>query len=879
MELGAPTRRWPVVGVEDEVEALLAALADRDVGGVVLSGPAGIGKTALAGEVASRAARAGVPVVRVVATPAASSVPFGCLGPLLVHAGLGVDTPQLPVALARALRQAGATGPARPVLVIDDLPLLDHPSSAALADLVRADTIFLLATARSTVPLTPEVHGLVVEDRLVVRPVGPCAPAALVAAAEAWLGGPLAPDAVTTLVGRAGGLPLHVRELVRTGAQTGVLAHDGGAWRLVGPLVAPPGLVELVASRFAPLGPTERRRLTALALAEPLPLPAATALVGTDALASFEQADVVTVRDGGDGPAVTLGHPLYADALRAHQRRAELAAAAELATGALDGLGDEEAARRATTLRVDHGLAVTADRAVRAALQALSLGDPLLALRLIDAGGGDDHESWLVRGAALSAAGEVEVADDALAAAVARAGDDAQRARAISRRANNLSTGGGRFDAAEVVLRDGLDRVSDPSWRSFVAADLAYVRLWKGDRDHGATGPVGEGPDAVRANECLVGAVVAVMGGELARAEALVVEGLPLAPALRDVVPTARELMTLSRFLARAWAGDARGADAVVASELERAATGPAGAPGTWLAVRSVQRLIDGRPEAAAADAAEAERCLDLVDVSGLRPLAVAVRATALARLGRVAESERAEASIDAVWADEVKVKATLAQARAWRLVAVGQHRAAARTVVEAGAEALAANHVPFGAIAAHDAVRLGHPVAALPVLREAVQRWEGPLAAALVDQAEALVDGDAERLLTVARRLPECGFTLAGAEAAAQAARAFAAEGRTREAHHAEQVAASTAAPLGPVTSPALGRPRGLTEREEEVARQAAAGAASADIALALGLSRRTVDNHLASVYRKLGIGGRRDLAGALAGVGIAQASSADCS
>ena len=46
------------------------------------------------------------------------------------------------------------------------------------------------------------------------------------------------------------------------------------------------------------------------------------------------------------------------------------------------------------------------------------------------------------------------------------------------------------------------------------------------------------------------------------------------------------------------------------------------------------------------------------------------------------------------------------------------------------------------------------------------------------------------------------------------------------------------------------------------EIARLAAAGASSKEIAGELVVSVRTVDNHLAAVYRKLGISSRAELA-----------------
>jgi DNA-binding NarL/FixJ family response regulator len=60
-----------------------------------------------------------------------------------------------------------------------------------------------------------------------------------------------------------------------------------------------------------------------------------------------------------------------------------------------------------------------------------------------------------------------------------------------------------------------------------------------------------------------------------------------------------------------------------------------------------------------------------------------------------------------------------------------------------------------------------------------------------------------------------------------------------------------------------ARGRERAsLTDAEEGVARLAAAGASNAGIALARQTSPRTVANQLASIFRKLGVASRVELA-----------------
>jgi DNA-binding CsgD family transcriptional regulator len=96
-------------------------------------------------------------------------------------------------------------------------------------------------------------------------------------------------------------------------------------------------------------------------------------------------------------------------------------------------------------------------------------------------------------------------------------------------------------------------------------------------------------------------------------------------------------------------------------------------------------------------------------------------------------------------------------------------------------------------------------------------------------------------------------------------------ARAESRHATAAQQRSVEIAERAGGLHTPGLTRGEGiepLTAREREVALMAAAGRSSKDIGDRLGLSTRTVDTHLARVYRKLGIPGRSELASALGDV-----------
>jgi DNA-binding CsgD family transcriptional regulator len=130
---------------------------------------------------------------------------------------------------------------------------------------------------------------------------------------------------------------------------------------------------------------------------------------------------------------------------------------------------------------------------------------------------------------------------------------------------------------------------------------------------------------------------------------------------------------------------------------------------------------------------------------------------------------------------------------------------------------------------------------------------------------AAALRAGDAaDDLDAASETLDRTGYTLPAAEAAICAYTRHARAGRRVRASRSLLRARALADECAGARTPLLaldGVGTVLTPRELQVARLAAAGKTASVIAAQLGLSPRTVNNHLARTYDKLGTRGRGEL------------------
>ena len=212
---------------------------------------------------------------------------------------------------------------------------------------------------------------------------------------------------------------------------------------------------------------------------------------------------------------------------------------------------------------------------------------------------------------------------------------------------------------------------------------------------------------------------------------------------------------------------------------------------------------------------------------------------------------------------------ATRERTRAWLLAARGDLAGARQLLLEVAGVVRADGVLILEAAVLHDLVRFGDPGAVADRLTELTAVIEGPLSAARAAHVRAAVAADPAGYEDAVDRFEATDAVVHAAEAAAELAELHRRRGDARAAAAADRRVAGLVERSGART-PALVRGGGvepLTRREREVALLAAAGTSSREIAERLFLSTRTVDTHLARAYRKLGITGRDQLAGALAG------------
>ncbi|MEJ2867372.1 LuxR C-terminal-related transcriptional regulator [Actinomycetospora sp. OC33-EN08] len=864
MSAVATSRAWPFVGRAEPLAVADAALdADR---GVLLVGPAGVGKTRTAGELLARRAAARDTVRRALATSATVDVPLGALGPLLPPWGDRKGEPNLVQWAARALVARAEAG-ARLVLGIDDGHLLDPLSAAVVGQLALTRSATVVVTARSGAPL-PDALATLRRERLLERvELDALTRPEVEELVAASLGGQLDGAAAYRLWHLTRGNALYVRELVSAACRHGTLRPLDGVWVWSGD--APThGLDDVLDDRLGALPPEDRDALELLAFCEPAGTDLLASLVDPAVLDRLDRSGLVVSEQFGRRIDLRLAHPLYAELLRGRASPLRVRALNRRLADAQEAIGTRRARDRLRLLLWRLGAAQSVDPAELCEIAERVLpGDPATAGRLADAaveaGGGFDAGFLSAR--VLLAAGRADEAEALLATLEADTPD--RGVRLATTRAQNLFYALGAPEKAAGVLREldagGLD--TDRQLTVLRAAVLSYERRYVETWELLAPLLVDvDGGDPTTLWACVVG-VTALRGcGRFDTLAALATRGLALAAALADRAPEWQRMhLAMGEVSGHAFAG--RFAEGVRLCEQRYEEALDAGLTGAKIVLGGFGGLVlflCGQVRTSAHRLRDATAGVRI----GAAPLVPVLRAGLAQSTALAGDVTAAEAVLAELGDPDPEYAPWIHMARAWTAAARGELARAVRDMTAAADAAEERDERPLTFLMLHGLVRLGVSDDALVErLTRQVDGVEGEYARAALAHARALAAGDGPALDEVVEVFATGGGLLLAAEVAAHAAAAHRRAGRVAAERAAAARARTLAARCEGARTPALDlldAPDDLTPREREVARLAARGLTSRAIAEGLTLSVRTVDNTLSSVYAKLHVAGRRELA-----------------
>jgi DNA-binding CsgD family transcriptional regulator len=869
---------WPLAGRAGELGGLRERLSRPDTRGLVIAGPAGVGKTRLALEGLTLAERAGCATLRVTATRSASGLPFGALAPLLPAAGQRVagavdDRADLLRRSAAAL--VDAAGGRRLTLLVDDAHLLDDASATLVHQLAATNAAFVLVTVRTGEPAPDSIVALW-KDRIVERlDLLGLRTSTVEELLSAVLRGPVDAAAAAHLAVRCHGNVLFLRELVQAGLEDGSLRDDGGIWRVVGPTSPSDRLAELVGNRLGTLTEADRGVLELVSCGEPVG-PAELAMTDANLAEGLERKGLLVSSLQGRRLEIRMGHPIYGEVLRARMPALRLRAVACSLAEAVEARGARrrEDALRVATWRLDGGGA-RPDLMLAPATTARWRYDFPLAERLaraaVEAGAGFD--AALLAAELASLQGRGEEAESELAGLAAQAGNDAQLALVTFARMDNSAFYLGRIDEGIRVAEGAEAAIADPDWRDETRARRSALLIGT----HGPRAAAEAAEPLLRRAKgrtlvwaCHIAAYSFGRLGQIGAAHEAARQGrdahLDLTQPL-EWYPWVHVFLSCEAF---AHAGRFEEAQALASAQYQQGLEDGSTEAQAWFAWHLGKFVGDrGHVETSIRQLREAVALFRQLGRPQFLQWCLPYLAQALALGGRTEEARDALGTLDTLEVPPtVYLGADLPVARAWTAVAGGDLPAARDWLAQGAAIGEDIGDLVGQATSLHTLARLGWAREVAARLEAVAAEIEGDLAAARARHARALAESDPEALQTVSTAFETMGADLLAAEAAADAAVAWRRSGQPKDAAAAERRSTVLVQRAEGVVTPAL---RGiemrvrLTRAERDAAMLAAAGRSNKEIAQELYLSVRTVETRLQRIYDKLGITSRTELATAL--------------
>ncbi|MEY2398798.1 MAG: hypothetical protein QOJ00_1972 [Actinomycetota bacterium] len=849
---------WPFVGRRVEL-ATIRASARAASGALVVSGAAGVGKTRLV-----REALAGLDPVWVAATTAAASVPLGAFAPHVTASvgGAGIETTLVVRDTLRAIAARRSTD-RRAVLVVDDAHLLDPTSAALVHHAAQHADICLVAITRCGESTADAVTALTKDGLCDALDVLPLALDDVADFISDVVGAYPERSSVQRLWELSQGLPARLAALFEMplGGLRPAMEH-AGVWRLAPDFPIAASLRALAERTIDAYDRAEVEALSLVAFGEPIPLAALVDQAEEVAVNAMLARGVVAVTGRDDHAAVRMADPLIGEVIRRDASSIEARGRKARLVALMGATPIDRDAVRVAHWALDIGAELSVDELEHVTGLAERSGDWVSVERFasILAERAPTHDVAVSLMSAYQRSRRPRMTLELIERAREWPGDrlDEFAFGEMDARAGDL----GDVDGARAAMRGWWDAIGDDA--ALGEAHFATILASLGEIDEAAAiaRRALEHPDLLIKLRALTPLSTAlIMRGETTTVLRLTEE---LMAASSDELSFSDRGLYVGapRVLALLVAGELDQADMLLqmAAHIARSSDNKTRASAQLGTGRL--RLLQGRPRSAAA--ALRESGAEFVDGPdyGRGPWAFALAAEALALSGDVAAAERARAAALSTRDPRFPLyDFDSERALAWVKAARGEISAARAAMLRCAADAEAAGMKPFELMALHDALRLGASNT-LSQFRKLETEVDGPMATLFARHAAAKNDGPA--LDALATDFEQLGFVLYAAEAAAEASRAHARSGASVLAVRAAERSEDLRARCEGASTPALMAPNPgvrLTAREREIALMASRGVSSRDIAAALQLSVRTVDNNLGRVYTKLGVSSRTAL------------------
>lgn len=899
---------WPLIGRLDDLERSLTWLNNPGNRGLSIHGLQGVGRTRFLAEIVA-AMPPNRRLLQAVGTATTRAIALGAFAHLLDGTPARPGDPSSTfgsagvwhASVASAATVITAGGPV--VLTVDDAHLLDTTSIALLQMLAASDDVSIALTVCTSESTPDALSMLWRHDRLARIDLAPLTLESTNALLQMALAAPVDGRAARLMFDASAGLPLLLREIVRTALDHGTLVIVDGVWRLRGPLPLADRVIEAASQRLDTYDIAEIAVLELLAVvgSTPLGLVEQTASAGT--LERLEGESLIRVVEAPDGghDLVLRRHPVNEAVLanvtslrRRNIRRDHAERYLEWSDGGPAAL------LTVASLRIDAGIFGDPSEMERMSTLARQAEDFELVVRFARSA---DRAVATLRSAVLLADALYELCrwdecERVIARSIDREGTVLDRLLLTGQRGVNLLFGLMRsvdavaiteaaladLDAGDERWHAGLDDAGVAKVREELVNRVGLLQMYGGDpgRALRTMGPQPPAPPAIDDESTgsrdtlyarVLWAVPSVpsiaLGGQTTRAIALAAEAAGEHMRLGGEVGSSSvgtHWLTLA--LAQQEHGalaDAR-ATALLGYEASIDSGGLIGQ--IWFGLSLARHgLIAGHPASVLRWTREVIAATSSAGWLGPRRMALNGMAAAHAMLGDLPAARRCLVEAAAIDGDFGFLRPELVLGEAMLAAAEGRSTGAHKLLTEAAEIAGSTGHLTVEAWLRFDAVRLGsrHQVDRLV---ELASTCESPLVAARASAAMAIERDDADLLEAAGDTMERLGLDLVAAELYGSAVDALR---RTRRSRAAAAVNLRAAGALERTEGAQTLRPVQLdivvplTQREREIVVLATSGLASKVIAARLGVSVRTVTNHLQNAYAKLGVSTRADAADAL--------------